>query len=82
MRSITIHNLDPEVSLLIEKQATEEGLSLNQLVKRLLRKALGLTGYAPAPSRGFDEFSGLWAKEEAAKFRATVNREVDPEDWA
>ena len=82
MRSITIHNLDPDVSLLIEKQAAEEGLSLNQLVKRLLRKALSLPGRTPVPARGFDEFSGLWTKEDAAEFNASVKREVDPEDWA
>ena len=81
MRSITIHNLDPDVSRLIDKQAAEEGLSLNQLVKRLLRKALALPGQAPAPTRGFDDFSGLWTKEEAAEFNASVKREVDPEGW-
>jgi plasmid stability protein len=81
MRSITIHNLDPDVSRLIDKQAAEEGLSLNQLVKRLLRKALALPGQAPAPSRGFDDFSGLWTKEEAAEFNVSVKREIDPEDW-
>jgi hypothetical protein len=81
MRSITIHNLDPEVSLLIEKQASEEGLSLNQLIKRLLRKALGLSGHTQISSRGFDDFSGLWTKEEAAEFNVSVKREVDPEDW-
>jgi plasmid stability protein len=48
MRSITIHNLDPEVGRLIQNQAAEEGLSLNQLVKRLLRKALGLSGLTAA----------------------------------
>ena len=82
MRSITIHNLDPEVGALIERQAAEEGLSLNQSVKRLLRKALGLSGPVPSRTRGFEEFSGLWAKEEAAEFKTSVHRKVDHEDWA
>lgn len=81
MRSITIHNLDPDISRMIDKQAAEEGLSLNQLVKRLLRKALALPGHASAPSRGFDDFVGLWTKEEAAEFNASVKRETDPEEW-
>jgi hypothetical protein len=80
--SITIHNLDPDVRALMDKQAAEEGLSLNQLVKRLLRKALGLSGPPPVASRGFDEFSGLWTKEEAACFHAATERRVDAEDWA
>lgn len=81
MRSITIHNLDPDVSRLIDQQAAEQGLSLNQLVKRLLRKALALPGQVPAPSPGFDDFSGLWTQEEAAEFNASVKREIDPEEW-
>jgi len=74
--SITIHNLEPDVRLLIEKQASEEGLSLNQLVKRLLRKALGLKGYTATSAHEFDEFAGLWAKEDAADFNATVEEPV------
>ena len=81
MRSITIHNLDPEISALMDQQAAEEGLSLNQLVKRLLRKALGLSGAAHSPQRGFDEFSGLWTKEESAAFHTATERKVDPEEW-
>jgi hypothetical protein len=82
MRSITIHNLDPEVGRLIQNQAAEEGLSLNQLVKRLLRKALGLSGLTAAQPHGFDEFSGLWTQEEAAEFNAATERQVDPEGWS
>ena len=81
MSSITIHNLDPDIRALMDKQAAEEGLSLNQLVKRLLRKALGLSGTHPVSPRGFDEFSGLWTKEDAASFRVATARKVDPEDW-
>ena len=65
----------------MDKQAAEEGLSLNQVVKRLLRKALGLSGATIAPPRGFDEFSGLWTKEDAASFRASTERKIDQEDW-
>lgn len=82
MSSITIHNLDPDVRLLIEQQASEEGLSLNQLVKRLLRKALGLSGYTSSAAHEFDEFSGLWTKEDAVEFNAAVARKIDPEEWA
>ena len=79
--SLTIHNLDPDVSRLIDQQAAEQGLSLNQVIKRLLRKALALPGHAPAPPLGFDDFSGLWTQEEAAAFNASVKREIDPEEW-
>jgi hypothetical protein len=82
MRSITIHNLDPEISALIERQASEEGLSLNQLVKRLLRKALGLSVPVQPPASNFDVFAGMWTKEEADKFCASTARTVDPEDWS
>ena len=43
MKSITIHNLDNELSELIQKLSKAEDISQNKLIKRLLRKALGLS---------------------------------------
>lgn len=42
MKSITIHKLDDELEAVLVEKAQEEGLSQNQLIKQLLRKALGL----------------------------------------
>ena len=42
MTSITIHNLDTTLDQLIRQQALEAGKSLNQTIKDLLRKALGI----------------------------------------
>jgi len=42
MKSITIHDLDDSLEVLLEQTAKDHGLSLNRTVKMLLRKALGL----------------------------------------
>ena len=42
MKSLTIHNLDTEVSNAIEDIARRTGLSQNKVIKKLLRAALNL----------------------------------------
>jgi plasmid stability protein len=79
--SITIHNIEPETGEMIRRLAATQGLSLNQQVKRLLRKALGLTEQGEMPPRDFSEFSGVWTRKEAEAFDAATARSIDPEDW-
>ena len=81
MKSITIHNLDPELGRMIERLAVAEGLSLNQQVKRLLHKALGGVVQTATPPRDLNEFMGLWTRKEAEEFQAATERQIDPEDW-
>ena len=42
MRSLTIHKMDDDLAERIEDEAAQQKTSLNQVVKRLLRRALGL----------------------------------------
>lgn len=81
MYSLTIHNMDAAVYSRLYAIAEQEGLSLNQIVKRLLREALD----ALAPTRkrevDFGEFAGKWSEQEATEFNARVARTIDAEDW-
>jgi hypothetical protein len=43
MKSITIHKLDEALARVLTEKARKEGLSISELVKRLLRAALGLS---------------------------------------
>lgn len=86
MRSITIHDLDPELDRRILEVAQEKGLSLNKTLKGLLRQAVGLSaGKARHPDHtsDFEEFCGVWNQEETAAFTAVVgeDRRIDHEDW-
>ncbi len=67
MKSITVHKLDAELYAQLQKEAKSEGLSLNKLVKKILRRSLGLD---PIPRKkiDFSDFVGSWSEEELASF--------------
>lgn len=70
----------------IEELAQREGISRNQAVLRLLRKAVGVDG--PDESRdvigdSLDWFIGSWSEEEAREFDEAVAdfEAIDDELW-
>lgn len=83
MKSITIHKLDDATEARLVARAREEGVSLNQLVKRLLRESLGVNGAAPDHRGDFAGFCGRWSEQEAAEFDQAVASfdEIDEEVW-
>lgn len=84
MKSITIHEIDERVSLLIEKKAKELGLSLNKTIKKLLEQALGIKKN-PAEGRkeSFKNFLGVWNKSDLCEFKMETREfeKIDPGDW-
>lgn len=83
MKSITIHKMDDEISKALEELSSKEQLSLNQLVKRLLKKSLGLEPKEEDHRADFAEFSGSWSDQEAAEFSKSTEifAEIDEEVW-
>jgi hypothetical protein len=77
--TISLRNLPPEVEKAIEETSEREGISLNRATIRLLQASL----HKPAKNSDFDEFFGVWSKEEADVFDAALSqmRQVDPADW-
>ena len=84
MKSITIHKLDENLSRVLEERARREGLSINKLVKKLLRSALGLEK-VPEPDhrQEFLDMFGTWSDREAAEFEKSIEdlERIEPEDW-
>lgn len=82
MKSLTIHNIDPDLVKAIESMAHSTGLSQNKVVKNLLRKALGLNR-KKEPRQDFSAFCGIWSKEEAEAFEAAVQsfEQIDKDLW-
>ena len=81
MKSITIHNFDDELENSLQKYANSEKLSLNKSVKKLLRKALGLTG--KEKKEDFSNLCGKMDKKEASKILEALKdfEKIDIEDW-
>jgi hypothetical protein len=77
--TISLRNLPPEVEKAIAETSEREGISLNRATIRLLEASL----HKPAKNSDFDEFFGVWSKEEADVFDKAVSqmRQVDPADW-
>lgn len=82
MKSITIHNLDPDLVKRIEELSKEWDLSLNKTIEKLLRETTGLD-QKPANPNKLDHLAGTWSKEEGAAFLKSVESfgEIDNELW-
>jgi hypothetical protein len=84
MKSITIHNLDDNLDLLIRKQAREKGLSLNKTIKYLLQKALGIKRDKKTDNiDDYRDLFGIWDEKEYQQFEEKISEfeEVDQSDW-
>lgn len=82
MKSITIHKLDPDLYARLVKQAEAEDLSLNKLIKKLLRRSLKLDPQAPKKI-DFSSIAGSWSKAEFETFSESVSdfNEIDMNEW-
>ncbi len=83
MKSITIHGLDTDLESLIRDLAKKEGLSLNKTIKKLLRKALGVSEQGKDHREDFVEFLGQWSKEDRIQFEKQIEdvKKVDVGEW-
>ena len=81
MKHLTVRDIPPELSRALAKEVRQRGQSLNQTVKDLLARALGLEdgGY----DNGLGKFASTWTEQEFQDFeRATAQFEqVDAEQW-
>jgi hypothetical protein len=82
MKSITIHHIDADLAEAIEALTNTTGLSQEEVVRKLLRKALGLES-PPKPRGDLSAFYGVWTKEEAAEFEEAMKdfKQIDKDLW-
>ena len=83
MKSLTIHNMDDEMANAIKELAEKSGLSQNKIIKKLLRKSLGLSEKRK-PQQDFSEFCGLWTAAEEQTFEEAISdfEHIDETMWA
>lgn len=81
MKSLTIHNIETDLVSAIENLSKASGLSQSKVVKKLLRRALGME--TKAPRKDFSAFCGLWSNEEAEAFHEAVKslEGIDKDPW-
>ncbi len=86
MKQLTLRGIEGELELRLLDLSRREGISLNQAVLRLLRKATGLD----APSHrddvigsALDRFIGTWSAEEARQVNEAAEdfERIDESLW-
>lgn len=84
MGALTIRGLDTTEAARLKQEAAARGVSVNTLLKQLVREGLDLK---PASrSRRYDDLdrlAGTWDEDEALAFAQTVAafEQVEPEMW-
>ena len=81
-RHLTIRDLSSVLATAIKAEARRRGTSLNQTVKDLLGRALGLDP-GSTYDNGLGALAGTWSSEELAEFEAATAAfdAVDDELW-
>ena len=85
MRAMTIRGLDDDDAARLKQEASDRGVSVNTVLKQLVRAGLGLE----RPRRGrrhleLDALAGSWSAEDAQAFEHAVQpfEQIEPELWA
>ena len=83
MRHLTIRDIPADLARALEREKKRNGESLNQTLKDLLRRALGLERGATPPDNGLRRFGGTWSDAELAEFERNTRlfESVDAELW-
>lgn len=84
MKAITLRNLSPELTKIIQKRAQEKG-SVNRAVISLLEECAGIQPKQKKVREyhDLDALAGTWSKKEADEFDRNLRqlRKIDPELW-
>lgn len=74
MVNLSVRGIEEEVSALLKERAREEEVSVNAMVVRILRQAVGREHMPQIKQRftDLDELAGSWSKHEAAEFKTAV----------
>lgn len=82
MPTMTLRGLDENEAQKLRNEAQREGVSLNLLLLRLIRRQAGLVS-RPIRHHDLDALAGSWSKEDAVAFENALKEteRVDSEMW-
>ena len=86
LKQLTIRGFDPDVEDELRDLVKREGLSLNQAVMQLLRRAIGQRNIADRGNRvgrALDDLAGTWSAREAQEFSDAIEplERIDQTFW-
>ncbi|GAB4415237.1 MAG: hypothetical protein OHK0032_11400 [Thermodesulfovibrionales bacterium] len=84
MGAITIRGIDNEIAKALKQQARKEGSSVNTLVLRIVREALGLEKKRrTAVYTDLDHLAGTWGEKDYTEFQKRIAdfETIDEKMW-
>ncbi|HWQ68988.1 MAG TPA: hypothetical protein VN494_03365 [Patescibacteria group bacterium] len=85
MKAVTLRNLPPELTRVIDRKAIDQGTSVNKAVISLLEEALGRGRKKRVKPlhHDLDALAGSWTAQEAEAFDQALARQrtIDPDLW-
>jgi plasmid stability protein len=84
MATMTLRNIDENISAALKEKARKEGTSVNSLMLKILRESLGIDKKKRSiVYDDLDHLAGTWSSKDAAEFEhaTSVFEKVDAEMW-
>lgn len=83
MHSLSIRNIDDETYKLIKQESEKNGVSINKLIVRLLKKTFNKKEQGSKKYHDLDKYFGSWTEEEYKIFSKNieVTEIIDEELW-
>ena len=84
MNAMTIRGLDDAAAARLKQEAKDRGVSVNSLLKQLVREGLDLDqSRQRKPHADLDALAGTWSDEEASEFEQATEAfgHIEPELW-
>ena len=84
MKSITLHNIDDSIELLIVEKAKRSKRSLNKTIQSLLKESLGIKkGNSEGNKKYFLDLFAVWSNDDFNEFNKNIVdlSEINERDW-
>jgi plasmid stability protein len=83
MAQLTVRGVPEDLKQGLEREAKDEGLSLNRMALEALRLGLTQAQEVKARRQALERFVGMWTHEEAAEVRQRLadTERIDEEMW-
>ena len=72
MSSITIHNLDEKLEILIREKAKKDKKSINKTIQELLKKSFDIKDTYNTKKCDFSDIIGKWTQEDLEEFEEGI----------
>jgi hypothetical protein len=84
LKSLTIHNIDNSLLMLLREKAKKEDKSINQTVKEIMEQSVGIKSKKnDAYNSEFKDLCGIWPENDVWEFENATSdfEKIDSEDW-